>query len=140
MALERLRELIQQAAIPRIPRRPTKPTKGSARKDGWRINRNAASSKVYEAGLMSSEAQEERALRVKRPLPGRDESRHQLEAVASAAVTAAEPSTPAATGARLCGFASLTVSCRPSMSEPFNAVMAALASSAVDISHEAEAA
>lgn len=52
---------------------------------------------------MSSEAQEEkkRGASGEAPLPGRDESRHQLEAVASAAVTAAEPSTPAATGARL---------------------------------------
>ena len=32
LALERLVELIQQAAIPRIPRRPTKPTKGAKRR------------------------------------------------------------------------------------------------------------
>jgi len=32
LALDRLRELIQQAATPRTPRRPTKPTKGSARR------------------------------------------------------------------------------------------------------------
>jgi ribosome-associated protein len=32
LALERLVELIQQAAIPRIPRRPTKPTKGSKKR------------------------------------------------------------------------------------------------------------
>ncbi|ULA58302.1 MAG: Peptidyl-tRNA hydrolase ArfB [Nitrospira sp.] len=32
LALERLLELIQQAAIPRIPRRPTKPTKGSKKR------------------------------------------------------------------------------------------------------------
>ena len=31
-ALERLRELIQAAAVPRTPRRPTKPTKGSAQR------------------------------------------------------------------------------------------------------------
>ena len=32
LALERLVELIQQAAIPRIPRRPTKPTKGAKKR------------------------------------------------------------------------------------------------------------
>ena len=32
LALERLVELIQQAAIPRIQRRPTKPTKGAKRR------------------------------------------------------------------------------------------------------------
>lgn len=32
LALERLLELIQQAAMPRIPRRPTKPTKGSKKR------------------------------------------------------------------------------------------------------------
>lgn len=32
LALDRLRELIQRAAVPRTPRRPTKPTKGSAQR------------------------------------------------------------------------------------------------------------
>lgn len=32
LALERLLELIQQAAMPRMPRRPTKPTKGSKKR------------------------------------------------------------------------------------------------------------
>lgn len=32
LALERLVELIQQAAVPRVPRRPTKPTKGSKKR------------------------------------------------------------------------------------------------------------
>lgn len=32
LALDRLRELIQAAAVPRTPRRPTKPTKGSAQR------------------------------------------------------------------------------------------------------------
>lgn len=32
LALDRLRELIQRAAMPRTPRRPTKPTKGSAQR------------------------------------------------------------------------------------------------------------
>ena len=32
LALERLVELIQQAAIPQIPRRPTKPTKGAKKR------------------------------------------------------------------------------------------------------------
>ena len=32
LALERLLEMIQQAAVPRVPRRPTKPTKGSKKR------------------------------------------------------------------------------------------------------------
>ena len=32
LALDRLRELIQQASTPRAPRRPTKPTKGSTKR------------------------------------------------------------------------------------------------------------
>ena len=32
LALDRLRELIQQASAPRTPRRPTKPTKGSTKR------------------------------------------------------------------------------------------------------------
>ena len=32
LALERLVELIQQAAVPQIPRRPTKPTKGAKKR------------------------------------------------------------------------------------------------------------
>ena len=32
LALDRLRELIQQASAPRTPRRPTKPTKGSMKR------------------------------------------------------------------------------------------------------------
>lgn len=32
LALDRLRELIRQVAVPRTPRRPTKPTKGSTKR------------------------------------------------------------------------------------------------------------